>query len=232
MFTSFLFTMETQDQKTIRGVFLQKLLTWIENNSLKSIVRKSISYFVILSLTMIWIDPKMTSKILLDIISSNSYLMPKFAFSFLVVRNSHTIIAKAKEACKIFRGKGKNTLEGIPISEILDHLFMVKTFSRDQIVDKFGISRKNFESLSKKLEDVDVLVRGEKNAKILNDNYSRSDIASMIQGKKKSSEIQTLFRRYGNSYKSEPTAKEIKNRVDDYIEVIPPAPGFVMKRIC
>lgn len=104
-------------------------------------------------------------------------------------------------------------LEGIPHSELLDHLFTARSFKRQDIEDKFLIPRYKVTELKAELERVGVLVRGENNAHILNPEYSRQDVASIIQPVQRAKDLQPLFRKKGNGFTTQPSAKEIEKRV-------------------
>lgn len=73
-----------------------------------------------------------------------------------------------------------STLEGIPVVELLDHLFEKESFKREEVENKFGIPRNRYTTLAIKLENIGVLIRGENNARVLNTEYSRADVAAIL----------------------------------------------------
>ncbi|WP_146118976.1 hypothetical protein [Blastopirellula marina] len=82
------------------------------------------------------------------------------------------------------------SIEGIPTSELLDHLFTFGTFKRDDIEDKFKIPRYRYTALAKKLKELDVLTSGENNATVLNPDCSREHVASILEGKTTAAELE------------------------------------------
>jgi len=98
-----------------------------------------------------------------------------------------------------------DSIDGIPRLELLDHLFTVGTFKRDDVENKWKIPRYRVTEISKKLEDLGVLVRGENNARVLNTDFTREDIASMIDGKKSFFDIKVFTRKVENGYSHRPS---------------------------
>lgn len=114
-----------------------------------------------------------------------------------------------------FERPPQDTLDGIPHSELLDHLFTEKSFKRDEIKDKFLIGHHRTLELGANLEKVGVLVRGDNNARVLNEEYSRGDIASIINGVQFSRHLKPLVTKKQHSlHFSTPSAQEIKQSVE------------------
>lgn len=110
-----------------------------------------------------------------------------------------------------------DSIDGIPRLELLDHLFTVGTFKRDDVENKWKIPRYRVTEISKKLEDLGVLVRGENNARVLNTDFTREDIASMIDGKKSFFDIKVFTRKVENGYSHRPSGWEIMERVSPFV---------------
>ena len=119
-------------------------------------------------------------------------------------------------------------IDGIPVSELLDHLFTAKSFKRDEIEEKFKLPRYRHTELAKKLKEIGVLVQGPCNAHVLNGEFSRQDIALMLRGKTSTEDLEPLFRKRGTSYTAEPSAGEIEKRVS---ALLSPASGFLRREI-
>jgi hypothetical protein len=79
------------------------------------------------------------------------------------------------------------------------------------------------------LEELGILARGENNARVLNPEYSRSDIAAILQGAERSGDINKVFREVRpGSFTSEPTGKTIMERVKSFLS---PSPRFPLHKI-
>lgn len=83
--------------------------------------------------------------------------------------------------------------------ELLDHLFEFESFKRDDIEKKFGIPRNRFTTLAQKLEDLCVLKRGENNSRILNEEFARSDVALLLEGKTSAADLRLVSRKVDDS---------------------------------
>lgn len=105
-------------------------------------------------------------------------------------------------------------IDGIPRTELLDFLFREKSFKQQDVLTEFKIPRYRVTDLKQHLERVGILQRGECNAHVLNPEYSRQDIARMLDGVQTAADLQPLFRkREDGSFTSDPSAKEIERRV-------------------
>jgi len=71
-------------------------------------------------------------------------------------------------------------LEGIPTLELIDYLFEHKSFKRDDIEATFGVSRNRFDNLAKKLDEINILIRGANNARVLNPDYTRQEVVAAL----------------------------------------------------
>lgn len=217
--------------RTIRSIIWSKVLDSIESISL-------LEMFINLGLGVVsgcaayaLIHPDHAQAIAQAINEWHNYAFAKTVLSFGILFNARKIyhiikILVARHAKQVPTGE---TLEGIPIVEILDHLFEFQSFKRDDIEKKFWIPRNRFTDLAQKLEELGILARGENNARVLNPEYSRSDIASVLQGAERSGDINKVFREVKpNSFTSEPTGKTILERVKSFLS---PSPRFTPHRI-
>lgn len=72
-------------------------------------------------------------------------------------------------------------IEGIPVAELVDHLFAAKSFKRADIETRFAVPRYRVERLAAKLEEIGVLTRGANNARVLASDMSREAVAGIMQ---------------------------------------------------
>lgn len=100
---------------------------------------------------------------------------------------------RRKKILRFFRrqwnGRNQYTLEGVPKSELLHHLFESDGLLMESTMEKFGMSRKAFDRLARKLEKLGVLVRGPNNARVLSAAYSREELAEMIESATEAADI-------------------------------------------
>lgn len=172
------------------------------------------------------IDTSGTVHMMHNVIAIQDYFIVKVIAGFVgafMLRRYHKVWRKwfvrklvhfVEDLTELFYPVTRTTdeLEGIPHSELLDHLFTEKSFKRNDIENKFLLPRYKVTELKAELERVGVLVRGENNAHILNPAYSRQDVASIIHGKQRGRDLEMLFRKKGSGFTTEPSAKEIEAR--------------------
>lgn len=84
----------------------------------------------------------------------------------------------------------QDSVEGIPVDELLEHLFTVRTFKRADIEQKFGIPRYKYSALATRLKEIGVLTHGENNATILADGIKREDVMNVLRGKGSAEELE------------------------------------------
>lgn len=72
-------------------------------------------------------------------------------------------------------------IEGIPISELVDHIFSESSFKRDEIERKFALPRNRYQSIANRLDELGVFKRGDNNARELQENFKREDLVRMLR---------------------------------------------------
>ena len=110
-----------------------------------------------------------------------------------------------------------DSIDGIPRLELMDHLFTIGTFKRDDVEKKWGIPRYRVTLISKKLEDLGVLVRGENNARTLNTEYTRSDLALLLNGFDSMEDVKMLTRKTDSGYSHRPSGSEVIERMSPFV---------------
>lgn len=187
--------------RTMRSILWKKVLDVFERHELSSIFSffsmGLISVLIGLSLTY----PNESKAIFEKILSLENFIIPKLFLSMAAVFSIPSITTFIREFIENIKFKVElnrvndltlsdtQTIEGIPIDELLDHLFEVQTFKRNDIEAKFGIPRNKFTRLAKKLDNLNVLSRGENNSRVLNEEFTRKELFSILEGKTSASEI-------------------------------------------
>lgn len=132
----------------------------------------------IFSLLAIYTDEALAAFSL--VMSAENYAIPKIAGCFLAVFGAPDIarvlrysLDSLASACAQKKPSDRAVLEGVPVDEILDHLFTVGTFRREDMESRFAMSRSTYERLAARLDKVGVLVRGKNNARVLSPDFAR-----------------------------------------------------------
>jgi len=225
---------DTTTGKSLTLVLWHKLVDFIAEYTIVQIIGFLSLAFFAGCISALVVNLNATSAALLQVVRWNNFSIIKILAVYLIVFNARTIFSMCRNwafsVVELFADqKICETLDGVPVSEILDHLFTEKTFKRDDIESKFSLPRYKVTELTKNLKRVSVLIHGENNASILNPNYSRQDIASILRGHELSAELEPLFRKKADMhYTSDPTAMEIEERVNT---ILSPAYGFKTRKI-
>lgn len=228
-------------RRTVRHIIWSKCLDALEDATLRGILANSALTVGAVGLSAVLIFPHQAADIARNVCEWQNYAVPKVAASFAFVFNFQSLVRNIRnmipEAQEIPSGE---TIEGIPTVELLDHLFEFESFKRDDVEKKFGIPRNRFTDLAKKLEDLKVLVRGDNNARILNPEFSRSDVASILTGSERAEELTPMIRRVNeNTWSHTPSKMEIVQRVKNWFSTekkedtsaVSPSSGFTVRKI-
>lgn len=111
------------------------------------------------------------------------------------------------------------SLYGVPVVELVDHLFEKQTFRQVEVMPKFAMKRSEYDELSDKLEEHGALVRGERNTHVLNPDITRQQVAQMISMMAKGETPSAMIRTRPNSYHGQPAMPTIEARVGEAIEL-------------
>ena len=106
---------------------------------------------------------------------------------------------------------------GIPVVELVDYLFSGSPLGRVQFCEYFGVSRTTYDDIFSGLDSIKVFSRGVSNARILNPEYSRSDIASIISRASSSGAIKPLIKVVENGFSHKPSMPDIVRRSPTFV---------------
>lgn len=208
---------QTKTKRTIKGIIRNKMLDVAEETTLESIWKNAILSVCAGTIAAMLIYPTETKLIVYSFLSWGNWAALKIAWSFAVVFKFREIYELALSSITIEETTQEttgDTIEGIPVVELLDHLFTVWSFKRDDVEKRFAIPRNRFTDLANKFEEIWILVRGENNARILNPDFSRSDVVAILTGCDRAEDLKPQFRQIdASTYTTEPSRNEIVDRV-------------------
>lgn len=104
--------------------------------------------------------------------------------------------------------------KNIPLIELVDYLFTSSGYSRAEFCEKFAVSRKVFDDMANSFDSIGVFVRGANNSRILNTDYSRSDITSILTRASETWEIRKLIRKTESWFTHSPSNWFITKRLN------------------
>lgn len=164
--------MQTQNQpQTVKSVFQQKFTNYLAKTPLKKPLA-----LVVISYAIAW--PESALDAAHAVLVAKSYFLPKVLFAAVLIYRWRYVRKIAKSLHN--KKKCKQNIEGIPATELIDHLFEFESFKRTDVLGKFGIPANRFENIAKKLEELGLLVRGDNNSRILAPGTSREKIAEAL----------------------------------------------------
>jgi hypothetical protein len=122
-----------------------------------------------------------------------NWMIPKSAASWFFCHNFRRILSSLASVLEEgeTRDSGEiyaDSVEGIPTVELISLLFETGRLSTSDS-KRFSISPARWSVLLSKLEEVGIMIRGEKNARVLNPEFSRSDVAKVLAGCEKAEDV-------------------------------------------
>ena len=196
-------TTQKYRHRTISGILWNKFLDTLHDSSWYDIfltVAKSISWLMI---CIFLINTHWTIENLAMAIKWYDFAILKILGTFIIVFCAPLLTASGKKLLEWIKNNipelPKIPVHGpqymwIPIIELVDYLFTSDSFSRNEFCEKFAVSRKVFDDMANSFDSLRVFVRGANNARVLSEEYSRTDITSILTRAAEYWEIRPLIR--------------------------------------
>ncbi len=178
-------------EPTLRSIMRQKYLTALDQASAGSIFLTLLDIFMGIVICAFLVFPGPTSVAIAYVMSFYGFAIPKVIGGILAI----VMLRNRKAIARFFRkrdGSNQHTLEGIPVPELLDFLFRTGGFRLAEAKgNPLFCSRKTYDRLAPKLEELGVLIRGENNSRLLSPDMMREEVAAIL---KTSNKAKTLHR--------------------------------------
>lgn len=206
------------------NIIYSKFLRWLD---------KSPSYIIFISIAKLfcWIVISISllnipesKENLAIVIKWHNFAILKVLTSFLLVFHIWTILYFSKKLFKsiitwiedeLSGNKGELKMyKNIPLIELVDYLFTSSWYSRSEFCEKFAVSRKVFDDMANSFDSIGVFIRGANNSRILNTDYSRSDISSILIRASETWEIRKLIRKTESWFTHSPSNWFITKRLN------------------
>jgi len=222
--------------RNISQIIAKKILDDIESQSLREIFTRSCLILATLVSILAVFFPFETFSILKNMVLWKNLAIIKSLFICVTIFNFSRIV---QMCLKLYKNRPTPqkvatgaTIEWIPTLELLDHLFEHQSFKREDIENKFNIPRNRYTLLATKLESIGVLKKGLNNARVLNEEYTRADIASILQNVTSAKDLKQVFRQISpTGYSREPQKESMIERLTTALEPLPSPPRFERKLI-
>lgn len=176
-----------ENTTTIRGALHGKLASYVEKHTMRHIGINVALFFFAGLLSSFAFD---NGALAINLANWKHGAIPNTVFIFLfsfqiprIARAVRNLYIDAKDASQnVEIEDDEETVQGIPTDELLDYLFTVKTFKRDDVEARFKIPRHRYTSLAKRLKSAGALVHGINNQTMLNPQWSRARLAGVLTG--------------------------------------------------
>ena len=181
------------------GVLWHKFVEFVEEKPLGSIVKFVGMSFLAGFLSSILTAPDATQEAFYHLMLWKHGVLPAigmcFAAVFFAPRVGRYLF---DELCQIIESlsgvscESDETIEGVPVPELIDHLFEEGSFKREDIEGNFCIPRNRYQRLAEKMEELEILNRGENNSRVLNPEMTRAEVIEHLKGKRVAMDLDTL----------------------------------------
>lgn len=186
--------------RTLTSILVSKILDVLESSTLSQIFSGFLLLLasIIITVVLTYTDDSIAA--FRAILSWENAIITKAVVITLLVFNFSKILALILEWFESLLAthtdiRTIDSIDGIPRLELMDHLFTIGTFKRDDVESKWAIPRYRVTAISKKLEDLGVLIRGENNSRILNPEYTRADLATLLGDHQSMDDVKVLTRK-------------------------------------
>lgn len=186
-------------ETSLTKVLWFKFVQFIEVTPLKTIAKFVGLSFLAGLLSSILRAPDATQTAIYQLMMWNDAIIPTILSSIgIIFYAPKAFLFLFDEFCEFaesFTGascESGDTIEGVPVPELIDHLFEKGSFKRDDIESKFGMPRNRYQRLAEKMEALEILTRGENNSRVLNKDMTRAEVIEHLKGKRVAMQLDTL----------------------------------------
>jgi len=162
---------------SIFSVLYQKFLEWLRKSKMSTILCRVAEVFLVVGVAFMLTSPKIALASFAGLFAWKGYFLLKFIGSYVLVRKRSRIKSLF---IRWSHSRESETLEGISKEKLLYFLIEKQSFKLEDTKNAFGIHRKLHDRIAKKLEKIRILVRGDKNARILAPGISNEMLSEML----------------------------------------------------
>lgn len=179
-------TENSHPRLTLRRVLYAKFLRWVDKTPPRDIIRRFLHVLIALSVPPVVMAPQFFLGILYSGLSWNSYAPAKVLIVVISLTYAMTVYRLSKRLMarlRMRRAKKANqyTYEGLPVDELASFLMEEKAFKKEVAIPRFGLSQPKYFKIANELEHYKILVRGDSNARVLNDSITREVLVRQLR---------------------------------------------------
>mgnify|MGYP001236172436 CR=1 FL=1 len=188
--------MENTPKKLMRSVLWQKLVAFVEDHSVRTGLKIVGLFFFAGVVSAILTSPEVADLTFSRVMTWRNYTVPVTLWVLFLTfygRRVYLWLTNSIASHIAFTEDVPDEdcmIEGIPVSDLVDHLVKFKTFKRDDIERKFLVPRYRYTALTKKLKELDVLTHGLNNMTVLGPEWNREKLLSLFAGRESADELE------------------------------------------
>lgn len=192
---------ETNKSPSLVGVIKNKIVAHIETHKASQLFKQALELMAGVFIGAIFVAPTQIMEGAEFLLKTNDFAVPKVVGVMIAFFGRKAILRNIKRAGRFFEKRkaiinDERLIDDIPVAELVDYMLRNKHFKREGINGvraTFGLNMEKFNRLAKKLEENQVLVRGENNGRILAGHWSRQALIDYLSGEKKSVDLLPRF---------------------------------------
>jgi hypothetical protein len=152
---------------TLRQVLWSKMLRWIDQEPIGKILKTLLRVALGLLLLFAIFAPHPTLRLLLALARWRSYRVPITLMLLFVTLNLKRCWLLVRRRRLRPKGENQHTFNGIPVGSLASFLTEHNGFKFEDATQKLALPRRQYDKIADELEQHGILVRGEKNARVL-----------------------------------------------------------------
>ena len=208
--------------RSVTSILVSKILDVLESSTLSQIFSGFLLFLASIILTVVFTYTDDSKEAFRAILTWENAIIAKAIVTTLLVFNFSRILSYILQKFESMLASHTeirtiDSIDGIPRLELMDHLFMVGSFKRDEVESKWWIPRYRVTAISKKLEELGVLIRGENNSRVLNPEYTRADLATLLGDHESVEDIKMLTRKTDGWFSHRPSGSEVLQRMSPFV---------------
>jgi hypothetical protein len=152
---------------SMRRVLYAKFLRWIDMASAEALRKATLRVGMLALFFLAYFAPTFLLGTLTAVFHWNSFRIPIFFGSLVMMLNMKRVWKLSKRTSIKSRTSNQHTYHGIPVGEFAAWLIEEKAFKRENAMSKWALSQGQYAKIAAELEEQNVLMRGENNARVL-----------------------------------------------------------------
>lgn len=200
-------------QRTIGSVLHNRFLDHVQNSGIRSLLSQVFGIFLALAVPLVLHYFQSSIEVAWNVLAWQNGAFVQGLVVIAVWHFRSELARKVRGVRRTVNHRTVETLEGIPTLEILAHLFEAKTFTRMDVMKKFGCTRSNYDALVSSMKSAAILVRGDNNAHVLNCEFTREHVAAMLSNAAAGNGMSALVKVGPNSYSGNGTRQLLAESV-------------------